>query len=1192
MEKVWTKQQADAIEARGGGILVSAAAGSGKTAVLTERIIRRLTDRSDPTDADRFLVVTFTRAAAAEMRTRISDRLRELIRQSPDDLFLQRQLTLLQQTLICTMDSFFLNLAKENFERLGISQNLRVADEAMLSTMTADCLEMLLEECYQKPSDGFLALVRSFSDENDRALSSEVLRLYKKLRSLPYPRRWMDEQLALYRDPPPAGESVWGKILLKEAEDALSRGMSAARQAIAYASADPVLQKQYLPALSDDLAALQQARAALQQDWDSAVKALQETVFGRLGPARGCDPELKARAAGLRDQVKDELKAAQAALLCTEAEYREDMAALAPQIEALFALTWELWQRLDRAKADASIADFSDFAYLALQLLADENGNPTPFAREYAERFDEILLDEYQDTNQMQDLIFSCISKSGQNLFLVGDLKQSIYRFRSASPEVFMEKKERFALYDGEHFPALLPLSSNFRSRREITSAVNYIFSKTMSRQVGDVDYNEQEQLNCGASWYPPLPETDASGTDAPGTDASGTGAPGTSAPAVSLLVVDLPQDDENEEPRVLSEARAAAAKISEMIRNGEPITENGELRPCRGGDFALLMRSGRDTAQIYASALKEAGVDAVLSASEGYFSSREVMLMVSLLRVLDNPLLDIPMAAVLLSPVFGFNCDQVAALSADWPDQSLYGALIRQSAGHNPEKSAKAADFLALFGRLREKAASMGIGQFIQYVYDTTDFVEVMNRFSDSAAREANLRLLLKYAGDYAASGSSELSGFVAYLDALMERGEDFEAANPAPQSEESVQIMTIHRSKGLQFPIVVLANCGKRHNLRDLNDPVAVNAAAGFGMKRIDRDRLQSFPTLPLQAIRCKERQDLISEEMRLLYVALTRAEERLLLICSDNKMPGYLQDLAAQFNSEGAYPPESAAQAKRYNDWLLAALLQHPDSRALKLHYGLDIPEAAADFPLEVCLTERLPAPAQKEQKAAPSPDPALTAELEKRAAWHYPHPADTHTPAKTAVTRIAHPALSPELSPPAFAREQGFTASEKGSIFHRALQFADFRAGAFDPEEELLRLTAGGWLTKAESESIDREEFADFFQSPLMARMLRAEKLLREFRFFDQIPASEAGFEGSGKVLVQGIADCIMIEKGKVMIIDFKTDRVNRIETLAERYRSQLSLYRRALEKVFPGETAGCLIYSTCLRQVIDPFADRG
>ncbi len=1170
MEKKWTKQQADAIEARGGGLLISAAAGSGKTAVLTERIIRRLVDRSDPTDADRFLVVTFTRAAAAEMRSRIGDRLRELIRRSPDDLFLQRQLTLLQQTLICTMDSFFLNLAKENFERLGISQNLRVADEAMLSTMTADCLEALLEESYQQPTDGFLALVRSFSDENDRMLSAEVLRLYKKLRSLPYPRRWMDEQLALYRDPPPADKSAWGEILLKEAEDALRRGMSAARQAIACASADPVLQKQYLPALSDDLAALQDAHAALRSGWDAAVKAVQGVSFGRLGPARGCDPALKERASGLRDQVKEELKTAQAALLCTEAEYREDMAMLAPQVEALFGLTWGLWQRIDRAKADAAVADFSDFAYLALQLLADADGNPTPFAKEYAERFDEILLDEYQDTNQMQDLIFSCISKGGQNLFLVGDLKQSIYRFRSASPEVFMEKKDRFALYDGTHFPALLPLSSNFRSRREITEAVNYIFSKTMSRQVGNVDYNGQEQLNCGASWYPPLPES--------------------SAPAVSLLLVDLPQDDGDEEPRVLSEARAAAAKIKEMIQNGEPVTENGSLRPCRGGDFALLMRSGRDTAQIYASALKEEGVDAVLSASEGYFSSREVMLMVSLLRVLDNPLLDIPMAAVLLSPVFGFDCDQVAALSADWPEQSLYGALIRQSAGRNPEKAAKASAFLSLFGSLRTKAASMGIGQFIQYVYDATDFVEVMNRFSDSAAREANLRLLLKYAGDYAASGSSELSGFVAYLDALMERGEDFEAANPSPQTDESVQLMTIHRSKGLQFPIVVLANCGKRHNLRDLNDPVAASATVGFGMKRVDRDKLQSFPTLPLQAIRCKERQDLVSEEMRLLYVALTRAEERLLIVCSDNKMPNSLQSLSGQFDSAGAYPPESAAQAKRYSDWLLAALLQHPDCRALKLHYGLDLPEAAASFPLGTCLVKQLPAPAPKGQKTVPAANPVLVAELEKRVNWRYPHPADTHTPAKTAVTRIAHHGILPELSPPAFAREQGFTASEKGSIFHRALQFADFRAGAFDPEEELMRLTTGGWLTKAESESIDKEEFADFFQSSLMARMLRAEKLLREFRFFDQIPASKAGFEGSGQVLIQGIADCVMIEKGKAVIIDFKTDRVNHVGKLAERYRSQLDLYRQALEKAFPKGVAGCLIYSTCLRQTVDPFVN--
>lgn len=1164
MPRVWTPQQQDAITARGGSLLVSAAAGSGKTAVLTERIIRRITDQENPVDADRFLVVTFTRAAAAEMRTRVADRLRELIRQNPGSPFLQRQALLLQQAQICTIDSFLSGLVRENFERLGVPQNLRVVDGAMLSTITADTLTLLLEERFAQPDAGFLALARYFGEENERQLSRQVLTLYGKLRSLPYPFRWMEEQLERYRQPQPPAESGWGKLLLQEASAALSRGISLTRRAVKVAGEDPALQKGYLPVLQQDLAMLEEAHAALELGWDRAVVAVRGLAFGRLGSSKGADAALKEQAALLRDQVKAEADAARKLLCCTEAEYYEDMQAQAPVVESLFGLVKELWQRLDRAKNDAGVADFSDFGYLALRLLADGEGTPTPFAREYAGRFEEILLDEYQDTNQLQDLIFHCVSQAGENLFLVGDLKQSIYRFRSANPQVFMEKRDAFVPYDGARFPALITLSSNFRSRREVTEAVNFVFSMTMSRQVGDVDYDEWEQLNCGASWYPPLPEGEK---------------------AVSLMLVDLPRE-EGEDPRLVAEARAVAAKIREMILSGQKVAENGALRPCRGGDFVILLRSGRDADQIYASALKEQGVDALLGASEGYFGSREVSLMVSLLRVLDNPTLDIPMAAVLLSPVFGFSCDQVAALSLDWPDQSLYGALIRQSNDANGEKAAQAAAFLSLFDRLREKSASMSVQSLIQYIYDATDFVEVMNRFSDAAGREANLKLLLKYAGDYAAGGNNELSGFVAYLDALMERGEDFEVANPMTESENAVQIMTIHRSKGLEFPFVVLANCGKRHNLRDLSAPVAMDPGAGFGMKRVERDKLQSFPTLPLMAIHCQEKRDLLSEEMRLLYVAMTRAKERLLLVCGSEKMDKDLLALASRFEEDGSFPPESAALATRYSDWLLPALLRHPSCRQLRSHYQLAIPEAAADFPLEVSWVRERQRPGDAEPaQEALLPDPQLVASLKSRFAWQYPHLADTITPAKTAVTRIAHPQLQMALPPPAFARESGFTPAQRGSIFHRALQFSDFKRGAFDPEEELSRLVKGGWLSPAEGEAIDFEEFAAFFQSPLMGRMLRADQLLREYRFFDSLPAAEAGFEGEGEILIQGIADCVLLEGGRAVIVDFKTDRVSQMEQLCQRYSGQLAYYRRALEKAFPGGVSQCLIYSTCLKQTI-------
>ena len=381
LERTWTPEQQNAIDARGGGILVSAAAGSGKTAVLTERVIQRLTDPENPVDADRFLVVTFTRAAAGEMRSRISERLRELIRRNPASIFLQRQLTLLQQARICTMDSFFSGMVRENFEQLGVSQNLRVVDDAMLSRMTADTLEELLESRYANPDEGFVRLAQQFGEENDKALSKQILQLYRKLRSLPYPFQWLDDQLQRYEQPEPLSRSSWGRMLLEEAVSCLSRAVPQARRAMAAAAEDPVLQKNYLPALTEDLRQLEQALQVLKRgQWDESVQAVRDMVFSRLGSSRGSDPACKDRAGALRKLVKTDVEAAGKLLCCTEQEYLEDMAAQAPLCRALFSLVRELWTRLDRAKEENGVADFADFAYLTLRLLADPSGEPTPFA--------------------------------------------------------------------------------------------------------------------------------------------------------------------------------------------------------------------------------------------------------------------------------------------------------------------------------------------------------------------------------------------------------------------------------------------------------------------------------------------------------------------------------------------------------------------------------------------------------------------------------------------------------------------------------------------------------------------------------------------------------------------------------------------------------------------------------------------
>ena len=1160
MGRKWTEDQLHAIEARGGSVLVSAAAGSGKTAVLVERLIRRITDREHPVDADRFLVVTFTKAAAAEMRERVAVRLRELLRENPADGFLQHQMLLLERAQICTIDSFFGTVVRENFEQLGVSPSLRVADDTLLGRLKDEVLEELLENRYRLGEENFLKLVRYFGEENDSRLKTQVLRLYDKIRSLPFPFRWMDEQFFRYQGGAPIEETLWGKQLMGKVSQGVSYCQQVAKRALSVLEGDEGLYKAYSPACLSDLNELDKLSAACEAGrWDGICAALKDFSFAKLSRApKDSDPAVKEQFNALRDLVKEEVKGFCKLIPCTETEYQADLQAQAPLVEALFDLTKAFYEALDAEKQELNIGDFSDFAYLTLRLVSDEDGNPTPFATDFSAQFEEIMLDEYQDTNRLQDLIFRCISRNGKNLFLVGDLKQSIYRFRNADPAVFLEKKEAFFPYDGVHYPAFISLSQNFRSREGVTSGVNAVFEKLMTRELGNVAYDMQERLNCGAI-YPDLPD---------------------SPPETALQLIHL-NKEETDEHRLIVEARETARQIGKMLQERIPVTDNDVLRPCRGGDFVILLRSARDTDAIFAAALKEEGVDAVLGASSGYFTSREVSVMVSLLKVLDNPMLDIPMAAVLLSPMFGFSCDELGALFVYHPGKSLYASLLLEA----DRGRRKARDFVRIFHLLREKSAVMNIQKLIQYIYDTTDFIEVMSGFAGPSEREANLKLLLKYALDFEAGGSGELSGFVSYIDYLMENGKDFEVANPLNEAAQSVRIMTIHKSKGLEFPIVIVANCSKKHNVMDLHGDVVIDTELGLGLKFIDRDKLLRYDTVPYLAAKNYEQQNLLSEEMRLLYVAMTRAKEKLILNITEESLDKKLRKTETDLDGEGNIHPYAASKAASYSDWLLAAFLAHPALREIRGKYGISIAEQ------ENCPIELLN-PAQQEKLETVSdeisvkPDPEMLEKLRERIYYSYPYPLDTVTPAKLSVTEITHPDSGEiRLSAPKFLAEEGFTPAQKGSIFHRVLQFIDFEAGRKDAHAELSRLVKLRYLTPAEGEAVDIQKLCVFLESPLMDRILKADRVLREYKFFDSVAADEAGYEGSSQILIQGIADCVLEENGKGVIIDFKTDAVSASEILVERYAGQLALYRRALRRIFPKGIEECILYSVHLGREI-------
>lgn len=1157
MSREWTTEQIAAMDKKGGGILVSAAAGSGKTAVLVERIIRRITDPHSPIAADRLLVVTFTNAAAAEMRERIDARLRELLAQHPGSPALEQQLLRLQKAKICTMDAFFGSLVREHFEKLGISPNIRIAEEAELSDLRAGAMERVLEQSYEEADPDFLAAADYFGEQNDRRLIDEVLLLSDKVRSLPRPSQWFRRQIAAYADPASPQESPWGAHLMHRAYRLLENAIHLNAKIADKLSWDENLAKGYGAAIAADRQMFSEAlRIAAEGDWDALCHYLAQNRLGPIGRApKGSDLVLKEEISDLRELCKGFWEDARACLPSTSAEFAEDCKKLLPVVRGIAKLTERFQAEAFAARQEANLADFPDMAAFAYRLCSDDEGNPSELAQELSKNFDEILLDEYQDTNRLQDEIFRTISQNGENLFYVGDLKQSIYRFRSADPTVFSEKQAAFR-EDGS-FPALLRLSKNFRSRPDVLAAINYVFSQIMSEDAGGVCYDEREAVHPGAMY------------------------PEYSSPCLKVQLLDLENNPQLDSSRVLAEAAQTACQIAKMLREGYPVTENGELRPCRPTDFAILLRSLKGVEAIFCEALQQEGVAASVSSAEGYFTSREVLSMISLLQVLDNPLQDIPLAAVLLSPLGMFRCDELSALRLRHPKERLYTALLAER-----DTLPHAGAILDLLQELREKAAVKRVRSLIQYIYDSTDFLEIMAGGAGkgvSAGREANLKLLLQYAGDYERSGRNELSGFVAYIRRMMERGDDFKVANPLSNENGMVQIMSVHKSKGLEFPIVILANCSKAFNLMDTNRPAVYHPALGYGLQVIDRPTLRRYPTIPSAAVRQKEQEDTISEEIRLLYVAMTRAREMLILNITEKNLGKRLREISSLLTGIHPLDPSLVLGMNSWSQWLLAALLRHPNFMPVCSQYGIDVEVRPASFPIAFSRQEG-PAELPEEstsQTLAASADPDLTAKIANQSDWCYPWRERTRIPAKLAITDIVRKQEEEtgvlRLPVPTFLQEQGFSPAERGSIFHRALQFADFAAGRDDPAAELARLTAAHYLTPQEADTISLTSFSRFFHSDLVARILSADRVLREYRFFDTVPASLAGYPGEDRILVQGVADCLLEENGAGILIDFKTDHLSP-EQLRSRYALQLALYRKALTSIFPKGISECILYS--------------
>lgn len=1148
-----TPDQALAVHRRS-SLLVSAAAGSGKTRVLTERLMAFITDEKDPVGIDEFLVITYTRAAAAELRGRVLEALSEISAENPQSRRLRRQNILCYRAQIGTIHSFCSRILRENCHRLGLPPDFTVGDEDKCVRLKERALEKTLESAYARidTDAGFAALAESVgSGRDDFRLMKTLLDLHEKMQSHPYPEKWAAEQAAAMElsGVADAGKTIWGALLMENARrtsefwteqlDALWFGICGEERDNA-----PLIAA-YGDSLLATMESLRAFGRALEMGWDKALTEL-PISFPPLKPLKKYEfEETKKRFTSLRDAAKKALGELSVIFDAPSSKKLADLEKTFPAMKSLLALTLEFDRRYSAEKLRRGILDFSDLEHFAVKLLCDEeSGLPTETARELSLRYREILVDEYQDVNAVQDLIFRCVSRDGENIFTVGDVKQSIYRFRLADPGIFLNRLEMLPLASGidETGAGKVLLQNNFRSDRRILDACNEVFSTLMSKALGDIDYNDDCAL------YPPDTASEARGE-------------------AKLTVLAVGGDDEERPDKCALEAAHVAQRIKQLVEAGTCITENGSLRPLRYGDIAVLLRSPGAAGGIYKNTLQKNGVPANAQLGTGFFAAPEVIVLTALLQAIDNPRRDVPLTAVLASPLFGFTPDELAAIRAADPEAEVFTALKLLAA-----ENEKCSEFLALFEELRGLSCDLSVHGLIAHIYERLELPALWTAVKGSREGTLNLMLYSELAGKFENGGFRGLSEFIARIATMEQRGQ--EPSSSGGEIRDAVTVMSIHKSKGLEFPVVFLADTSRKFNKNDLRLPVLVHPRLGLGGRLTDLERGIEFPSIAHLAIKSQLNAETLSEEMRVLYVAMTRARERLYITCTAPSPTTLVEKLSAGLTRPPS--PELLRNASSPAHWLISAALLN-ESSALAL-------EIADTSPMQTA--ENMPQP---EKTSAAEVSEQLRAALDYR----YPYEYAAGLPSKLTATALPDGQTDGEAEPLTKARERLFqlpalavveaplSGAERGTATHIVMQFIDFdhTDTLEDIEAEIGRITALGNLTERQAAAVERGIILRFFDSDTGRRIRGADMVIREFRFSLLCPAADF-FPGAGdeKLLLQGIVDCCIEEKGILTVVDYKTDNVT-AETIfdtAEHYRPQLHAYSLAMERIMKKPVGGSIL----------------
>lgn len=1210
--------------------------GSGKTAVLVERIINKIINEN--IDIDKLLVVTFTNAAAQEMRERVLDAIYSKLEENPEDERLQRQITLINKASICTIDSFCLDVIKNNFYEIDISPNFRIADTAEINLLKQDVLEELFENKYEVQDEDFTRLVTTYTSyRDDTPLKELVLKIYDYIQSNPFPSKWLKEKVEMFnlkdRLDENFAKTVWGNMLLQELEEELIDDILMLQKAKMTLAREPDLDK-FEKVIDDDIDSLQTLKINL-DSWDKAYEISSNLQFKKWPVDRKLIFQEKDEAKAVRDSVKKKLKKkTDKILVFSSKEANQDIYDMYEILNLLKNLILEFDEHFNKAKREKNILDFNDIEHLALKILLkeDEDGMqvPSEVAKMYQDRFCEIAIDEYQDSNLVQECILTAIQKNN-NIFMVGDVKQSIYRFRQARPELFLEKYAEYKLKESkkENDNLKIKLFKNFRSREGILDFTNLIFENIMSNLLGDIEYNQNEYLNLGANYETEkganlkaeiniidLKDDDFGDVSEKFEDPKKQNF-GTRPPNFAQN-----SDDEEETTQIIEsaevEAKFVANKIQEIIESHHKVydTKKAEFRDVAYKDIVILLRSTKDIAPIYEKAILNLDMPVFCDTSAEYLDSIEIQTIMSVLKVIDNPLNDIPLVTSLRSSIGGFTDNDLVQIRLSDKYDNFYNTMLKAKLNADKPLREKIDGFVKNIEAWRKEQEYLGLDELIWKIYTDTGYYNYVGLMPNGDLRQANLKKLFERAKQYETASFKGLFNFINFIEKLQLSSGDLGSAKLIGENENVIRIMSIHKSKGLEFPIVFLAGTGKQFNLMDLNNSVLLHHDMGFGVKYINYERQIEYDTLSKSSMRNRLLQDTLSEEMRILYVAQTRAKEKLYISATSKDIEKELSDMKQVADmypkTENKINPVLVKKYKRYIDWILLTSLY--DKEKFNNLATINIINKKDILNIDDEEKENTDVIKILENKEENKKDLSKVKELLE---YEYRYKLSINIPTKTSVTRLKQMKQENEenqvylediindddenkeqemiFSKPNFLREdkeEKLTSAQKGTLIHLCMQRLDYKRDyeINDIKELIQELQAKQIIKELEANAINPEKIYKFTKSTIWRQMQEAKEVYQEKPFYINIPAKDIYKENIDEdILVQGIIDLYYIDKNdNLILVDYKTDYVehNKEKELVDKYIEQLNLYSKALEKDLHKKPYKIYIYSTYLNKAIE------